>query len=42
MHLYVLKYLVDMCEPYIDRNDDSFIPDGTFKANLKNSVMFVY
>jgi cation-transporting ATPase 13A1 len=42
MHLYVLVYLVNLCEPHIDRNDDSFIPDGEFKPNLKNSVMFVY
>jgi len=42
MHLYVLKYLVDLCEPYIDRSDESFTPDGEFKPNLKNSVMFVY
>ena len=42
MHLYVLVFLVNLCEPYIDRNDDSFIPDGEFKPNLKNSVMFIY
>ena len=42
MHLYALVYLVNLCEPYIDRNDDSFIPDGEFKPNIKNSVMFVY
>jgi hypothetical protein len=42
MHLFVLKYLVDICEPFIDRNDESIIPDGDFKPNLKNSVMFVY
>lgn len=42
MHLFVLVYLVNLCEPHIDRDDDSFIPDGEFKPNLKNSVMFVY
>ena len=43
IHLYVLKYLVDLCEPYIDReNDDSLVPDGEFKPNIKNSVMFIY
>lgn len=42
MHLYVLKYLVDLCEPYIDRSDESYMPDGEFKPNIKNSVMFVY
>ena len=43
MHLYCLKYLVDLCEPFIDRtSDESFIPDGEFKPNIKNSVMFVY
>lgn len=42
MHLGCLIYLVNMCEPYIDRNDDSFMPDGEFKPNIKNSVMFVY
>ena len=33
-----------MCEPFIDRSggDDSLIPDGEFKPNIKNSVMFVY
>lgn len=43
MHLYVLKFLVDLCEPHIDRTkDDSLVPDGEFKPNIKNSVMFVY
>jgi len=42
MHLYVLKFLVDLCEPYIDRSSDTFVPDGDFKPNIKNSVMFVY
>lgn len=43
MHLYVLKFFIDLCEPHIDREgDDSLIPDGEFKPNIKNSVMFVY
>jgi len=42
MHLYTLKFLVDLCEPFIDRSDESLVPDGEFKPNLKNSVMFVY
>jgi cation-transporting ATPase 13A1 len=43
MHLYVLIFLSDLCEPHIDREkDDSLIPDGEFKPNLKNSVLFVY
>ena len=43
MHLYVLRFFIDLCEPYIDRDgDDSLIPDGEFKPNIKNSVMFVY
>lgn len=44
MHLYVLKFLVDLCEPHIDRSgkDESLVPDGEFKPNIKNSVMFVY
>lgn len=43
MHMYVLVFLIDLCEPFIDREgDDSLIPDGEFKPNIKNSVMFVY
>ena len=43
MHMYVLVYLIDLCEPFIDReSDESLIPDGEFKPNIKNSVMFVY
>jgi len=42
MHLYVLKFLVDLCEPHIDRTDGSMVPDGDFAPNIKNSVMFVY
>lgn len=42
-HLSVLIYFVNMCEPYMDReNDESLAHDGEFKANLKNSVMFIY
>jgi cation-transporting ATPase 13A1 len=43
MHLSVLIYLVQLCEPFIDRHsDDSLIPDGEFKPNVKNSVLFLY
>ena len=42
MHLYTLIYLVNLCEPHIDRTDETFNPDGDFKPNIKNSVMFVY
>lgn len=43
MHLYVLIYLCNLCEPFIDRSaDNSADPDGEFKPNIKNSVMFVY
>lgn len=43
MHLYVLIFLVNLCEPYIDRTTDSLKdPDGEFAPNIKNSVMFVY
>lgn len=42
MHMYVLVLFNGLCEPYIDRTDDSLIPDGEFKPNLKNSVFFIY
>jgi len=42
MHLFVLKFLVNLCEPFIDRTGEEWIPDGDFKPNIKNSVMFVY
>lgn len=43
MHMYVLIYLINLCEPFIDREgDESLIPDGEFAPNIKNSVMFVY
>lgn len=42
VHLSVLIYFVNMCEPYIDRNDPSLSYDGEFAPNLKNSVMFIY
>ena len=42
MHLYTLKFLVDLCKPHIDREKEDFSPDGEFKPNIKNSVMFVY
>ena len=42
-HLSVLIYFVNLCEPYIDReNDESLGYDAEFKPNLKNSVMFIY
>jgi cation-transporting ATPase 13A1 len=41
-HLSVLIYFVSLCEPYIDRNDESLGHDSEFKPNLKNSVMFIY
>lgn len=32
-----------MCEPFINRDtDESLIPDGEFKPNVKNSVLFLY
>jgi cation-transporting ATPase 13A1 len=43
IHFAVLITLVRMCEPYIDRiGDESLIPDGEFKPNVKNSVLFLY
>ena len=42
-HLTVLIYFVNLCEPYIDReNDESLGHDAEFQPNLKNSVMFIY
>ena len=43
VHLTVLISLVNMCEPFIDRlSDESLVPDGEFKPNVKNSVLFLY
>lgn len=43
VHLTVLIVIVRLCEPFIDReNDESLIPDGDFKPNVKNSVLFLY
>ena len=43
VHLTVLIIIVRLCEPFIDRNgDESLIPDGDFKPNVKNSVLFLY
>lgn len=43
IHLSVLIYFVNLCEPYLDRvGDESLAHDGEFKPNLKNSVMFIY
>lgn len=42
-HFTVLIYFCQLCEPYMDReNDDSLGTDAEFKPNLKNSVMFIY
>lgn len=43
VHMAVLIYFVQLCEPFIDRkNDESLQLDGEFKPNLKNSIMFIY
>ena len=43
VHLAVLVYFVQLCEPYIDREgDESFSLEGEFAPNLKNSVCFLY
>ena len=42
MHLYTLIFLVNLCEPHIDRSKEDYSPDSEFKPNIKNSVMFVY
>ena len=42
VHLSVLIYFVNICEPYIDREDESLAHDAEFAPNLKNSVMYVY
>lgn len=43
IHFSVLLYLVNLCEPFIDRtSDESLIPDGEFQPNVKNSVLFLY
>lgn len=41
-HFLVLLYFVNMCEPYIDRENDDLSTDAEFKPNLKNSLMFIY
>ena len=41
-HLSVLIYFVNLCEPYIDREDESLAHDAEFKPNLKNSIMYIY
>jgi magnesium-transporting ATPase (P-type) len=40
--MWALLTLVNMCEPFIDRTDESFTLDGEFKENLKNSVLFIF
>lgn len=43
IHFAVLITLCRMCEPFIDRvGDESLVPDGEFKPNVKNSVLFLY
>jgi cation-transporting ATPase 13A1 len=43
VHICALVFLVYLCEPFIDRKgDESLIPDGEFKPNVKNSVLFLY
>jgi len=42
VHMSVLIHFVNMCEPYIDRSDESLAHDAEFAPNLKNSVMYVY
>lgn len=43
VHLSVLIYFVNLCEPYLDRSsDESLSHEGEFSPNLKNSVMFIY
>mmetsp|Transcript_38754 Transcript_38754/g.28645 ORF Transcript_38754/g.28645 Transcript_38754/m.28645 type:complete len:87 (+) Transcript_38754:269-529(+) len=42
VHFSVLLFLVNLCEPFIDRSDESLVPDGEFKPNVKNSVLFLY
>lgn len=42
VHMTVLIHFVNMCEPYIDREDESLAHDAEFAPNLKNSVMYVY
>lgn len=41
--MYTLVFFINLCEPYLDRDgDESLLPDGEFKPNLKNSVFFIY
>ena len=42
VHLSVLVYFVNLCEPYIDREDESLHLEGEFKPSLKNTVCFIY
>ena len=42
VHLSVLIHFVNLCEPHIDRDDESLAHDAEFAPNLKNSVMYVY
>ena len=38
----MLIHFVNLCEPFIDREDESLAHDADFAPNLKNSVMYVY
>jgi len=42
VHLSVLYYFVQLCEPFINRDDESFHLEGDFKPNLKNTICFIY
>lgn len=42
VHLSVLIYFVNICEPYIDRSDESLHLEGEFAPSLKNTVCFIY
>lgn len=41
MHLSVIIFLSHLAEPYIDRTDDTYEPDGEFKPNVINSIIFL-
>ena len=42
VHLAVLIYFVQLCEPHINREDESFTLEGEFAPNLKNTICFIY
>lgn len=35
-------YFVNICEPFIDRSDESLHLEGEFAPSLKNTVCFIY